>query len=58
MYQQHYLEIFQRYLKNGTNECGRKECGTKEWKLIFAKLHLIRKLEFRIFNSMAVILYL
>ena len=30
----------------------------KHAKLIFAKLHLIRKLKFHIFNSVAVILYL
>ena len=58
MYQQNYLEVFQLYLKKSNNECGRKECGTKEWKLFFAKLHLIRKLKFRIFNSVAIILYL
>ena len=32
--------------------------GQKNAELIFEKLHLIRKLKFRIFNSMAVIFYL
>ena len=32
--------------------------GQKNVELIFKKLHLIRKLKFRIFNSMAVIFYL
>ena len=32
--------------------------GQKNAKLIFEKIHLIRKLKFRIFDSMAVILYL
>ena len=35
MYQQHYLEVFQGYIKKGTNECGIKECGTKECRIIF-----------------------
>ena len=32
--------------------------GQKNAELIFEKLHVIRKLKFRIFNSMAVIFYL
>ena len=35
-----------------------KSAEQKNAKLIFAKLYLIRKLKFRIFNSIAVILYL
>ena len=33
-----------------------KNAAQKNAKLIFAKMHFIRKLEFRFFNSMAVIL--
>ena len=49
MYQQHSFEVFQPYFN---------ECGKKNAELIFEKLHLIRKLKIRIFNSMAVIFYL
>ena len=35
-----------------------KSAEQKKSKLIFAKLYLIRKLKFHIFNSIAVILYL
>ena len=35
-----------------------KSAGQKNAELILEKLHLIRKLKFRIFNSMAVIFYL
>ena len=35
-----------------------KECRTKECGINFEKLHLIRKIKLRIFNSMAVIFYL
>ena len=35
-----------------------KSAGQKNAELIFEKLHLIRKLKFRIFNSIAVIFYL
>ena len=34
-----------------------ESAGQKNAELILEKLHLIRKLKFRIFNSMAVILY-
>ena len=30
MYQQHYLKVFQHYIKKGTNECRTKECGSNE----------------------------
>ena len=35
-----------------------KSAEQKNAKLIFAKLYLIRKLKFHIFNSIAVVLYL
>ena len=44
------LRIFWKnvFAFRGLNQCGIKECRTKER----GKLHLIRKLQFRIFNSM------
>ena len=37
---------------------GLRSAGQQNGELIIEKLHLIRKLKFRIFNSMAVIFYL
>ena len=47
--QQHSIELFNATLTSA---------GQKNAELIFEKLHLIHKLKFRIFNSMAVISYL
>ena len=54
MYQQHYLEVFQDYIKKGTNEF-HMSAGQKNAELFFEKQHLICKLKFA--NSLAVILY-
>ena len=58
MYQQHSLGVFQCYVKKGSNECGIKECGTKECGINFGETAFNSQTEIRIFNSMAVILYL
>ena len=49
MYQQHSLEVYNATLTSA---------GQKNAELMLEKLHLIRKLKFRIFNSMTVIFYL
>ena len=49
MYRPQSLEVFHATFTSA---------GQKNAEVIFEKLHLLRKLKFRIFNSMAVIFYL
>ena len=48
--------VFPHYFKNGTNEYRIKECGSRENGINFWETALIRRLKYRIFNSMTVIL--
>ena len=52
------LKFFNATLKRILMNVEWKSAGQRNAELIFEKLHLIRKLKYRNFNSMAVILYL